>query len=57
VTVHIPIAIHPNLGDSSFDVRLDALLDRKRRLSRDMLMPPIEDGDVATLFGQSIGRP
>lgn len=56
VTVHVPIAVHPDYGDSSFDVRLDALLERKRRLSRDMLLPPVEDGDVEALFGQSIAR-
>ncbi|MEQ8297412.1 MAG: DEAD/DEAH box helicase [Nitratireductor sp.] len=56
VTVHVPIAVHPDFGDSSFDVRLDALLERKRRLSRDMLLPPVEDGDVEALFGQSIAR-
>ena len=57
VTVHVPIAVHPDYGEASFDVRLDALLDRKRRLSRDMLLPPLEDGDVAALFGGSIRRP
>lgn len=56
VTVHVPIAVHPDYGESSFDVRLDALLERKRRLSRDMLLPPVEDGDVEALFGQSIAR-
>ncbi|MBB4015712.1 MULTISPECIES: DEAD/DEAH box helicase [Chelatococcus] len=56
VTVHIPIAVHRDYGESSFDVRLNALLERKRRLSRDMLLPPVEDGDVETLFGQSIAR-
>ncbi len=56
VTVHVPIAVHPEYGESSFDVRLDTLLERKRRLSRDMLLPPVEDGDVEALFGQSIAR-
>jgi SNF2 family DNA or RNA helicase len=57
VTVYVPIAVHPDFGESSFDVRLDALLERKRRLSRDMFLPPVEDGDVESLFGQSIARP
>lgn len=56
VTVHIPIAVHPVYGDSTFDVRLDALLERKRQLSRDMLLPPVADGDVEALFGQTTGR-
>ncbi len=56
VTVHLPIAVHPDYGEASFDVRLDALLERKRQLSRDMLMPPVADGDVVALFGQTTGR-
>jgi SNF2 family DNA or RNA helicase len=50
VTIHVPIAVHPALGDTSFDMKLDALLNRKRSLSRDMLAPPLSDGDVAELF-------
>jgi len=54
VTIHVPIAVHPALGDASFDKKLDALLDRKRTLSRDMLAPPVADGDVAELFSGAI---
>lgn len=54
VTVHIPIAVHPDYGDASFDVRLDALLENKRKLSRDMLVPPIAAGDVQSLFEQTV---
>ncbi len=39
VTVHYPMAIHPQLGDASFDVKLHELLERKRSLSRDLLTP------------------
>ncbi len=53
VTVHVPIAVHPAYGDDSFDVRLDELLERKRRLSRDMLLPPIAEGDINALFVQT----
>lgn len=56
VTVHLPIAIHSAYGDASFDARLDALLERKRQLSRDMLLPPVSDSDVETLFGQTIRK-
>jgi SNF2 family DNA or RNA helicase len=55
VTVHIPIARHPVFGDASFDVKLDALLERKRTLSRDMLMPPVWDTDIDQLFAETIG--
>ncbi|CDX43769.1 hypothetical protein MPLSOD_60002 [Mesorhizobium sp. SOD10] len=56
VTVHVPIAVHPEFGETSFDQTLDALLERKRQLSRDMLVPPVEDGDVEALFGRTLGR-
>ncbi|TKB20422.1 MAG: DEAD/DEAH box helicase [Mesorhizobium sp.] len=54
VTIHLPIAIHPTLGDASFDVTLDRLLTRKRSLSRNMLAPPVSDGDIGALFGATI---
>lgn len=54
VTIHLPIAIHPVLGDASFDVTLDRLLSRKRSLSRNMLAPPVSDGDLGALFGATI---
>jgi SNF2 family DNA or RNA helicase len=37
VQVHIPIAIHPQHREHSFDERLHALLRRKRDLSRQVL--------------------
>jgi superfamily II DNA or RNA helicase len=55
VTVHIPMAVHPNYGGDSFDVKLNALLERKRSLSRDMLAPPVSDSDASELFGQTVG--
>ncbi|WP_420335433.1 DEAD/DEAH box helicase [Roseibium sp.] len=56
VTIHLPLAVHPSFGESSFDKKLDALLDRKRSLSREMLLPPVEKGDVAALFSQTLGE-
>jgi hypothetical protein len=53
VHVYLPLAVHgdPTIGPSSFDVRLDSLLERKRALSRDMLIPPeANDADVGALF-------
>jgi SNF2 family DNA or RNA helicase len=55
VTVHIPMAVHPRYGEGSFDVKLGALLERKRSLSRDMLAPPVSDSDASDLFGQTVG--
>ena len=48
VTVHIPMAVHPDatIGPSSFDVRLNRLMERKRELSRGLLIPPESDSDI-----------
>jgi SNF2 family DNA or RNA helicase len=54
VTIHIPIARHPDFGESSFDVTLDELLERKRSLSRHMLAPPVSESDVGDLFGKTV---
>lgn len=56
VTVHIPIATLPELPDGSFDQRLDALLTRKRELSRHMLAPPTSTSDVSDLFGATVDQ-
>lgn len=52
VTIHIPMAIHPDsaIGPSSFDQRLDALMERKRSLCRGLLMPPESEHDVEELL-------
>ncbi len=55
VHVYIPIAIHPDYGDFSFDRRLDALLQEKRRLSRTVLAPPAaSDKDIQKLYSQVV---
>jgi len=56
VTIHYPLAIHPEYGESSsFDMKLHELLERKRYLSRTLLAPPAENsGDIKDLFGQTI---
>jgi SNF2 family DNA or RNA helicase len=46
VTIHIPMALHPQYGEKSFDVQLDELVKRKRTISRGLLMPPVADSDV-----------
>lgn len=54
VRVHCPLAVHPRLGDDSFDVKLDALLDRKRKMSRDLLAPPtLTEQDMKDLWQHS----
>ena len=44
VYVYIPRAIHPLYGEGSFDHILHGLLERKRSLSSEMLIP-METGD------------
>lgn len=56
VTVHVPIALHPDYGEASFDVKLDALLESKRQLSQHMLLPPVTEGDAEMLFRQTTER-
>ncbi|MGY2733619.1 DEAD/DEAH box helicase [Sphingomonas sp. UYP23] len=53
VHVHLPLAVHPdpNIGPSSFDLRLDALIERKRALTSELFLPPeASDADVNYLF-------
>ena len=53
VHIHLPLAIHPDpdLRGSSFDLRLDALISRKRNLTRDLFLPPdANDAELAELF-------
>ena len=42
VHVHLPMAVHPDpaIRESSFDLRLNDLIDRKRQLTRDLFLPP-----------------
>lgn len=61
VFVHIPLAVHPDpaLSQSSFDLRLDNLMERKRALTRDLFLPPeATDSDLVGLFDDvSLSRP
>jgi hypothetical protein len=49
VTVHLPLAVLPN-GQSSFDENLHALLQRKRALMHEALMPPDPGHDELAAF-------
>lgn len=54
VEVHIPISVLPG-GKASFDQNLHELLERKRRLMRDALLPPnATDADRDALFQATI---
>jgi superfamily II DNA or RNA helicase len=41
VHIYYPMAVHPNEPESSFDLKLDELMTRKRILSQQLLAPPV----------------
>jgi hypothetical protein len=57
VHVYYPMAVHPDMHvrESSFDLKLNALLERKRKLSRDMLIPVEDPADTENLFKEVVG--
>ncbi len=58
VTIHLPMAIHPALGDRSFDVVLHGLMEEKRALSRDIVIPvQFDEGDFQRLLEGAVGVP
>jgi hypothetical protein len=57
VTVHIPLAVHPDLSERSFDCILNNIMSRKRILFQDVLMPPVDaDGGVGELVSELVGE-
>lgn len=57
VYIHIPLAIHPRHREHSFDVKLHALLERKRSLSMQVLgLAPSAGGraDLDELYGDTV---
>jgi SNF2 family DNA or RNA helicase len=55
VHVYIPIAIHPKYGDNSFDANLNRLLNKKRNLSVNALLPgTVTSNDMKDLFSQTV---
>ena len=56
VHVYLPLARHPEYGDASFDVKLDALLERKRDMNRRVLAPSAVDrAETRHLFDETVG--
>jgi hypothetical protein len=53
VTVYLPRSIHPLYGDGSFDCLIHQIIERKRALSREMLVPMESAGDIDYFFGKS----
>lgn len=55
VTVHLPIAVLPGRPRPSFDENVAALLDRKRSLMHEMLLPPAAtEADTEELFRSTL---
>ena len=55
VHVYLPIARHPRLGDYSFDVKLESLIEGKREMNRRVLAPTAATGeDVGDLYGATV---
>jgi hypothetical protein len=50
VTIHIPMAIHDKYKERSFDCILNNIMQTKRRLSRDTLIPPTDDDSDISQF-------
>lgn len=57
VHVYLPQSVHPDpaIGPMSFDLKLDALMRRKRELSRGLLLPGEDEGDASSLFDAVLG--
>lgn len=55
VHVYYPMAIHPDFHNTSFDICLNQLLENKRRLSRDVLLPILDsEADQQELFKKTV---
>ena len=54
VHVYLPQSVHPDpaIGPMSFDLKLDALMRRKRELSRGLLLPGEDESDTSSLFDE-----
>jgi SNF2 family DNA or RNA helicase len=53
VTIHLPIARHPRLGEESFDLVLDGLLNFKRDQSRRIIVPScMNENELAEFFAR-----
>ena len=57
VHIYYPLAVHPDpkISDHSFDLSLNNLLENKRALSREMLLPPEDlDKDTKSLYSEIV---
>jgi hypothetical protein len=57
VSVHIPMALHPELGAQSFDGLLQSLMQRKRRLAEQALWPMGDSKSDVTGLTEAVASP
>lgn len=57
VSVHIPMALHPELGAESFDSLLQSLMQRKRKLAEQALWPIGDSAADVTSLTQAVATP
>lgn len=57
VSVHIPMALHPELGAQSFDCLLQSLMQRKRKLAEQALWPMGDSAADVSGLTQAVAAP
>ncbi|CUJ83699.1 N-formylmethionyl-tRNA deformylase [Shimia thalassica] len=57
VSVHIPMALHPELGAQSFDALLQSLMQRKRKLAEQALWPMGDSAADVSGLTEAIATP
>ena len=57
VSIHIPMALHPELGAQSFDCLLQSLMQRKRRLAEQALWPMGDNKADVTGLTKAVAQP
>lgn len=57
VNVYVLLAKHPELGDESFDFIMHSILENKRQLSRDVIVPPhLSKKEMQEFYTQVTGK-
>lgn len=57
VSIHVPMALHPELGAQSFDSLLQSLMQRKRRLAEQALWPMGDSGADVSSLTEAVAAP
>ncbi|MBY6163277.1 DEAD/DEAH box helicase [Mameliella alba] len=57
VSIHVPMALHPELGAQSFDSLLQSLMQRKRKLAEQALWPMGDSGADVSSLSEAVAAP